>query len=288
MGGCGALGGIAGSDTQGGHRAPEGKGRHRQAQQSPAYLILGEQDQPGHQDIDNIAQTRVLEKFGNLTSKKQEKRSLKNELCVLGRAGHCREPGLGSEHNNFGRQGWEWDSTPPLEQQNPPNHGQSSLSPNSEGKIPEPRWGSPQWWRFVQPRGWRFAEGRPQHPPGMRRPRRVFGAVSEQMKRFQPGLFENLASALEMQSVKSDPAEDGTKSRHTGAFRALMENFQAHLTSQEDPARPIEAVNACSPVSAPRGGISAAPLSAQPPSVRAPCPYAFPCVSQLARPHLQC
>lgn len=85
----------------------------------------------------------------------------------------------------------------------------------------------------------------------MRRPRRVFGAVSEQMKRFQPGLFENLASALEMQSVKSDPAEDGTKSRHTGAFRGLMENFQAHLTSQEDPARPIEAVNACSPVSAP-------------------------------------
>lgn len=52
-----------------------------QAQQSPAYLILGEQDQPGDQDIDNIAQTRVLEKFGNLTSKKQEKRSLKNELC---------------------------------------------------------------------------------------------------------------------------------------------------------------------------------------------------------------
>lgn len=30
-------------------------------------LILGEENQPGHQDIDNIAQTRVLEKFGNLT-----------------------------------------------------------------------------------------------------------------------------------------------------------------------------------------------------------------------------
>lgn len=50
------------------------------AQQSPAYLILSEENQPGHQDIDNIAQTRVLEKFGNLTSKKQEKTSLKNEL----------------------------------------------------------------------------------------------------------------------------------------------------------------------------------------------------------------
>lgn len=51
------------------------------AQQSPPYLILGEENQPGHQDIDNIAQTRVLEKFGNLTSKKQEKTSLKNELA---------------------------------------------------------------------------------------------------------------------------------------------------------------------------------------------------------------
>lgn len=51
------------------------------AWQSPPYLILSEENQPGHQDIDNIAQTRVLEKFGNLTSKKQEKTSLKNELA---------------------------------------------------------------------------------------------------------------------------------------------------------------------------------------------------------------
>lgn len=50
------------------------------ARQSPPYLILSEENQPGHQDIDNISQTRVLEKFGNLTSKKQEKTSLKNEL----------------------------------------------------------------------------------------------------------------------------------------------------------------------------------------------------------------
>lgn len=58
------------------------------AQQSPAYLILSEENQSSHQDIDNIAQTRVLEKFGNLTSKKQEKTSLKNELGsrVMGQA----------------------------------------------------------------------------------------------------------------------------------------------------------------------------------------------------------
>lgn len=58
--------------------------RDEAAQRSPPYLILGEENQPGHQDIDNIAQTRVLEKFGNLTSKKQEKRSLKNELAGWG------------------------------------------------------------------------------------------------------------------------------------------------------------------------------------------------------------
>lgn len=41
------------------------------------HLVLGEQDEPCYQDINDVSQTRVLEKFGNLTSKKQEKRSLK-------------------------------------------------------------------------------------------------------------------------------------------------------------------------------------------------------------------
>lgn len=44
---------------------------------APAHLVLCEQDEPCYQDINDVSQTRVLEKFGNLTSKKQEKRSLK-------------------------------------------------------------------------------------------------------------------------------------------------------------------------------------------------------------------
>lgn len=44
---------------------------------APPHLVLCEQDEPCYQDIDDVSQTRVLEKFGNLTSKKQEKRSLK-------------------------------------------------------------------------------------------------------------------------------------------------------------------------------------------------------------------
>ena len=77
------TGGPPGGDIQGEHTDPQRKCRRvmEVAQQSPPYLILGEENQPGHQDIDNIAQTRVLEKFGNLTSKKQEKTSLKNELA---------------------------------------------------------------------------------------------------------------------------------------------------------------------------------------------------------------
>lgn len=117
MGGCGAarlqpgefLGVASRRDTQCRHRTGA-------AQQSPAYLILGEQDQPGHQDIDNIAQTRVLEKFGNLTSKKQEKRSLKNELCgraSWGGLGTAGNRGWGLNTTFFGKQGWEWDSKPP-------------------------------------------------------------------------------------------------------------------------------------------------------------------------------
>lgn len=30
-------------------------------------LVLGEQDETGDQDVDDVTQTRVLEKFGNLT-----------------------------------------------------------------------------------------------------------------------------------------------------------------------------------------------------------------------------
>lgn len=41
------------------------------------HLVLREQDEPCYQDINDVSQTRVLEKFGNLTSKKQKKRSLK-------------------------------------------------------------------------------------------------------------------------------------------------------------------------------------------------------------------
>lgn len=43
----------------------------------PPHLVLCEQDEPCDQDVNDVSQTRVLEKFGNLTSKKQEKRSLK-------------------------------------------------------------------------------------------------------------------------------------------------------------------------------------------------------------------
>ena len=43
----------------------------------PAHLVLREQDEACHQDINDVSQTRVLEKFGNLTSKKQERPSLK-------------------------------------------------------------------------------------------------------------------------------------------------------------------------------------------------------------------
>lgn len=41
------------------------------------YLVLCEQDEASDQDVDDVSQTRVLEKFGNLTSKKQERPSLK-------------------------------------------------------------------------------------------------------------------------------------------------------------------------------------------------------------------
>lgn len=119
------------------------------AQQSPPYLILGEENQPGHQDIDNIAQTRVLEKFGNLTSKKQEKTSLKNELAgwvtvqsagALACAGHPAEGNradssvwaAGSEHNLFRNQKWVSDSTLPLGLQSLLNHVQTSVSPSGE------------------------------------------------------------------------------------------------------------------------------------------------------------
>lgn len=41
------------------------------------HLVLCEQDKASDEDVDNVSQTRVLEKFGNLTSKKQERPSLK-------------------------------------------------------------------------------------------------------------------------------------------------------------------------------------------------------------------
>lgn len=41
-----------------------------------SYLILCEQDKASDEDVDDVSQTRVLEKFGNLTSKKQERQSL--------------------------------------------------------------------------------------------------------------------------------------------------------------------------------------------------------------------
>ena len=43
----------------------------------PPHLVLREQDEACYQDINDVSQTRVLEKFGNLTSKKQERPSLK-------------------------------------------------------------------------------------------------------------------------------------------------------------------------------------------------------------------
>lgn len=42
-----------------------------------SHLVLREQNEACHQDINDVSQTRVLEKFGNLTSKKQERPSLK-------------------------------------------------------------------------------------------------------------------------------------------------------------------------------------------------------------------
>lgn len=41
------------------------------------HLVLCEQDKASDEDVDDVSQTRVLEKFGNLTSKKQERPSLK-------------------------------------------------------------------------------------------------------------------------------------------------------------------------------------------------------------------
>lgn len=55
----------------------QGKGWASSFSPSPPHLVLCEQDEPCYQDINDVSQTRVLEKFGNLTSKKQEKRSLK-------------------------------------------------------------------------------------------------------------------------------------------------------------------------------------------------------------------
>lgn len=146
-----ALGGPIGGDIQGEHTDPQRKHKHRTevAQQSPPYLILSEEDQPGHQDIDNIAQTRVLEKFGNLTSKKQEKTSLKNELTgwvtvqlvgELASAGHLVEGdraassawAAGSEHHFFRKQKCVWDSTLPLGLQSLLNHVQTSVPPSGE------------------------------------------------------------------------------------------------------------------------------------------------------------
>lgn len=125
------------------------------AQQSPPYLILSEKNQPGHQDIDNIAQTRVLEKFGNLTSKKQEKTSLKNELAgwvmvqpvgELACAGHVAEGNraalsawaAGPEHNLFRKQKRVWDSMLPPGLRRLLNCVQTSVSPPGEVQAVKP------------------------------------------------------------------------------------------------------------------------------------------------------
>lgn len=58
----------------------EGGQRWRAGEGGPPptpHLVLREQDEACYQDINDVSQTRVLEKFGNLTSKKQERPSLK-------------------------------------------------------------------------------------------------------------------------------------------------------------------------------------------------------------------
>lgn len=37
------------------------------------YLVLHEQDKPCHHDVDSIPQARILEQFGNLTSRETRK-----------------------------------------------------------------------------------------------------------------------------------------------------------------------------------------------------------------------
>lgn len=37
------------------------------------YLVLHEQDEPSHHDVDCIPEARILEQFGNLTSRETRK-----------------------------------------------------------------------------------------------------------------------------------------------------------------------------------------------------------------------
>lgn len=37
------------------------------------YLVLHEQDEPRHHDVDSVPQARILEQFGNLTSRETRK-----------------------------------------------------------------------------------------------------------------------------------------------------------------------------------------------------------------------
>lgn len=263
-----APGGPCRRDIPGEHTDPQRKRRRlsEAAQQSPSYLILGEENQPGHQDIDNIAQTRVLEKFGNLTSKKQEKTSLKNELTgwgtvqpvgKLGRAGHRAEGhraassarAVGPEDNLFREH-----VTPRIAE--PLHPAQTSASPPGEIRAakllllpsPLPSRGT------VRPRGWGGAvcpsAGATGHPSESCH--RAVGAL-RQMKRLGVVLFENLASALEVQT------EQGHGERpcrgHRGAVGGLLGHFPAYLTSREDSAQPTQAARASSLVSCHQQGL---------------------------------
>lgn len=60
-------------ETSGSNGADRERVRHIPA----PHLVLCEQDKASDEDVDDVSQTRVLEKFGNLTSKKQERPSLK-------------------------------------------------------------------------------------------------------------------------------------------------------------------------------------------------------------------
>lgn len=50
-----------------------GKKTYRVERAGFIYLVLHEQDEPSHHDVDCIPQARILEQFGNLTSRETRK-----------------------------------------------------------------------------------------------------------------------------------------------------------------------------------------------------------------------